>query len=56
MPTRLLRTIGNVRVERRGAEVLILEGIPATGDSAKLADFFFAKDAKSTAVTQNEKR
>jgi hypothetical protein len=55
-PTRLLRTIGNVRIERRGAEVLILEGIPGTGEAGKLADFFFAKDAKSTAATQNEKR
>jgi hypothetical protein len=46
-PTRLLRTIGNVRVERVDNEVVILEGIPAGADANALAAHFFKQDRKS---------
>ncbi len=47
MPTRMLRTIGNVRVERVDNEVVILEGIPAGTDADALAVHFFKQDRKS---------
>lgn len=47
MPTRTLRNIGNVRVERVDNDVLILEGIPAGADADALAAHFFRQDRKS---------